>query len=283
MDSPYRRCLVRAGFSSVPQRLKVSHQVDCIVLAILSVHAHCSVFTGASIGLKEPVDVDVVGQRRECHLRTLSSDFCFPSLFRGHVPGFRCTRHVSLQRLRDMAPPSLHRVPRNGSPDSTVLRDAPTPVRPSRRTSLPSLGDTTLASCLLPASRRRAVGRGVGIPDPEPDLSVETDGSLRFPSSPRVPTPRSWTPVGPITPGHCGVSTRPPLVSTTEAPALNISGLDSMALGLTVYASQGGSPLHHARLVSGCWPSSAGRDSLTRRVATKGFCVRVTSSFLELS
>jgi hypothetical protein len=38
----------------------------------------------------------------------------------------------------------------------------------------------------------------------------------------------------------------------------------------------------HARLASGCWPSSAGRDSLTRRVAMKGFCVRVTSSFLEL-
>ena len=183
-----------------------------------------------------------------------------------------------------MAPPSLPRVPRNGSPYSSVLRDAPTPVRPSRRTSLPSLGDTTLASCLLPAAGTRDRGlRGVGIPVPEPDMSVETDGALRFPSSPRVPTPRSWTPVGPNTPGHGGVSTRPPLVSTTEAPAMNISGLDSTALGLTVYASQGGSPLHHARLVSGCWPSSAGRDSLTRRVATKGFCVRVTSSFLELS
>ena len=64
---------------------------------------------------------------------------------------------------------------------------------------------------------------------------------------------------------------------------MNISGLDSMALGLTVYASQGGSPLHHARLVSGCWPSSAGRGSLTRTVATKGFCVRATSPFFELS
>jgi hypothetical protein len=29
-----------------------------------------------------------------------------------------------------------------------------------------------------------------------------------------------------------------PLVSTTEAPATGISGLDSMALGLAVYASQ---------------------------------------------
>src|ERR1035441_528397 len=39
----------------------------------------------------------------------------------------------------------------------------------------------------------------------------------------------------------------------------------------------------HARLASGCWPSSAGRDSLTRRVAMKGFRVRVSFSFLELT
>jgi hypothetical protein len=176
--------------------------------------------------------------RSEGHLRTLSSASCYPSLFRGHVHGFQCTRHVSLQQSRNKAPPSLRRVPRNGSPGSSVLRDAPTPVRPSRRTSLPSFGDTTLASCSLPATRRWVVGRGVGIPVPEPDLSVETDGSLRFPSHPRVPAPCSWTPVGPNTPGHCGVSTRPPHLSTTEAPARSISGLDSMALGLAVYASQ---------------------------------------------
>ena len=136
-------------------------------------------------------------------------------------------------------PPSLSRVPWVSSPGSTVLRDAPTPVRPSRRTSLPSFGDTTLAPCLLPAAGTRDRGlRGVGMPVPEPDMSVETDGSLRFPSHPRVPAPCSWTPVGPNTPGHCGVSTRPPLMSTTEAPAMNISGLDSTALGLAVYASQ---------------------------------------------
>jgi hypothetical protein len=109
------------------------------------------------------------------------------------------------------------------SPASMLLRSTPTPIRPSRRTSLPSLGDTTLASCSLPATRRGVVGRGVGIP---------------FPSNPRVPAPCSWTPAGPNTPGHCGVSTRPPLVSTTEAPTMSISGLDSMACGLAVYASQ---------------------------------------------
>jgi hypothetical protein len=40
--------------------------------------------------------------------------------------------------------------------------------------------------CLLPAAGTRDRGlRGVGIPVPEPDMSVETDGSLRFPSAPR--------------------------------------------------------------------------------------------------
>jgi hypothetical protein len=69
-------------------------------------------------------------------------------------------------------------------------------------------------------------------------MSVETDRSLKFPSNPRVPAPRSWTPVGPNTLGRCGMSAWPPLMSTTKAPAMSISRLDSMALGLAVYASQ---------------------------------------------
>ena len=107
---------------------------------------------------------------------------------------------------------------------------------------------------------------------PSRKLSVETAGSLRFPSDPRVPTPCSQTPAGPIHAGYSGVSARPPLQVTTVAPATSaISGLNRTALGLAVYASQGGLPLHHARLASGCWPSFAGRDSLTRRVPMKGF------------
>jgi hypothetical protein len=77
-----------------------------------------------------------------------------------------------------------------------------------------------------------------GSRDSSRQSTTETTGSLRFPSTPRVPTPCSRTPVGPNTPGHCGVSTRPPLVSTTEAPARNISRLNRTALGLAVYASQ---------------------------------------------
>src|SRR5208283_1801473 len=62
--------------------------------------------------LGQPVDVDEVGQRCESHLGTLLSEFRDPLLFCWHGKGFRCTRHVSLQRCHDMASPSLHGVPR---------------------------------------------------------------------------------------------------------------------------------------------------------------------------
>ena len=117
---------------------------------------------------------------------------------------------------------SLGMVPR----PPTVLWGAPTPVRPFRRTSLPSLGDTTLASVFAPSGRRRAGRglRGVGVPVPEPELSVETDGSPRFPGTPRVPWPCSPTPAGPSTPGHCGASARSPRLTRTRAPAKSFRG-----------------------------------------------------------
>ena len=122
----------------------------------------------------------------------------YPSSFRGHVHGFRCTRRVSLQRSFETASPSLRGVLRSSSPTSSLLWDAPTPGRSSRRVSLPSLGDTTLAPDSLPPAGTRGRGHGeIGIPGPEPEMSVETAGSLRFPSDPRVPAPCSWTPVGP--------------------------------------------------------------------------------------
>ncbi len=84
----------------------------------------------------------------------------YPSSFRGHVHGFRGTRHVSLQRSFETASPSLHGVLRSSSPISTLLWDAPTPCRSFRRASLPSLGDTTLASGLLPPAGTRDRGHG---------------------------------------------------------------------------------------------------------------------------
>ncbi len=92
--------------------------------------------------------------------------------------------------VHNAAPPSLHGVLRSSSPASSLLWDAPTPCRPSRRTSLPSFGDTTLVPDLLPPTGARGRGHGeIGIPVPEPEMSVETAGSLRFPSDPRVPAP----------------------------------------------------------------------------------------------
>ena len=53
----------------------------------------------------------------------------------------------------------------------------------------------------------------------EPAVTMETAGSLRFPSDPHVPAPCSWTPVGPKYARPLRRSARPPLVSTTVAPA----------------------------------------------------------------
>ena len=65
--------------------------------------------------------------------------------------------------------------------------------------------------------------------------------------------------------------TRPPRLTKARARRDEISGLNRTAFDLAVYASQGQSPTHHARLASGRWPGSTGRDLDTRRVPTKGF------------
>src|SRR4051812_8147087 len=170
------------------------------------------------------------------------------------------------ERFLETAPPSLGGVHRSSSPASSVLWGAQTPCRPSRRASLPSLGDTTLAPGLLPSAEAPGRGlRGVGVPVPEPELSVETAGSLRFLGDPCVPMPCSWTPVGPRAPGQYGASAWPPLVSTTKAPAMRkISGLDHTASGLAVYASQWRSPDTTQDSLPAAWPSLAGRDFVTR-------------------
>jgi hypothetical protein len=71
-----------------------------------------------------------------------------------------------------------------------------------------------------------------------------------------------------------------PLRQTNAVPASHhvedsidkfLSRLYHTASVLTVYASQGGSPHHHARLASGCRPGSTGWDSLTHWAAAKGF------------
>jgi len=54
--------------------------------------------------------------------------------------------------------------------------------------------------------------------------------------------------------------TAPAYVQDEGSKRLVLSGLNHTTFDLAVYASQGGSPHHHARLASGCWPGFARRD-----------------------
>ena len=62
------------------------------------------------------------------------------------------------------------------------------------------------------------------------------------------------------------------------SPRVLISGLNRTAFDLAVYASQGWLPTHHARLASGCWSGSTGRDWLPAGFHLKGFKLRLSSS-----
>ena len=66
------------------------------------------------------------------------------------------------------------------------------------------------------------------------------------------------------------------------SPRVVISGLNRTAFDLAVYASQGWLPTHHARLASGCWSGSTGRDWLPAGFHLKGFKRIRLFSFPEL-
>jgi len=98
--------------------------------------------------------------------------------------------------------------------------------------------------CSSPPARDRAVDQpGVGKPGLRPAVTMETAGSLRFPSDPHVPAPCSWTPVGPKYARPLRrLGTAPACVNNGGSREQKISGLDRTALGLAVYASQWRSP-----------------------------------------
>jgi hypothetical protein len=187
--------------------------------------------------------------------------------------------------VHNAAPPSLHGV-----------REGPFPrflATMRRSDSLPPIAPRFVAfagryhPCVrfAPSGRDAQPGaRGVGIPGPEPEMSVETAGSLRFPSDPRVPAPCSWTPVGPN-------DAKPWRRLGTATACVNNGGSRERRFrgsiarhrdSLSTLRSGGLPPPRKSRfrLLARL---SAGRDSFTRRVAMKGFRVRVSSSFLELT
>ena len=177
----------------------------------------------------------------------------YSSEFRGHGGEPRCVQHVSLGRVYRLT----LRFPSQGPPGRVPLlqryyQSATTSCRPSRRTSLPSLGGT-------PASTR-------SFRSPADECAVEAGSSQRkrqdLPGSCGTPSVRS----------PCSVDagrtarTRPlryssaaPGIRTSKAPAKGLSALNSMAFGLAVYASQCGLPTPHARLASSRWSDSTGR------------------------
>jgi hypothetical protein len=144
-------------------------------------------------------------------------------------------------------PPSLHRLLQGGVRRlRRYYEDAPTPaVRPA--TLRCSRGGTIEASwgSLPPSQGASSGGLGRwGSAAPGPTwFAMESSRSLRFLGNPRVCSPCSRTPAGSPPPGRYGGGTRPTRSLTPWAPAIiSISGLNSTAFTLAVYASQPGSP-----------------------------------------
>jgi hypothetical protein len=204
-----------------------------------------------------------------------------PLSFRVHGDGFRCTRHVALQRCHDMASPSLHGVPRDGSPASAILWDAPTPRRPSRPVRYLHEPIPSFRPCFAPLGRGRPTGGqeiiGSGL------LIRIYDGNVGVSQVPWKPW---WSLSVLFDPGRIRQAewtmselpdTAPACVQDEGSKRLVLSGLNHTTFDLAVYASQDGSPHRHARLASGCWSSFARRDSYPQ-----GFNERFQSSSLFL-
>jgi len=124
----------------------------------------------------------------------------------------RCVRHVSLDRV---CRPTL-RFPPQGPPGRVPLlqryQSATTSRRSSRRASLPSLGGTSVALVRFAPWRTSAPPRpGVGNPvSPTGNIAEETTGSPKFLGNPDCPFAHvQSTPVGLLTPDHCGAATWP--------------------------------------------------------------------------
>jgi len=173
----------------------------------------------------------------------------------------------SRPRVQQQAPPFGFSFPQPGPPGPVPRRHryyegATTSCRPSRCSSLPSLGGTSVALVLFAPLRTSAPPRpGVGNP-------VSPTGML---PRKRQDLPSSWG--TPIVRLHMIQSdsgrtahTRPLRCSSValgqskaKAPANGLSKLNSMAFGLAVYASPGSLPHHDARLASGRWSDATGR------------------------
>jgi len=115
---------------------------------------------------------------------------------------------------------------RVSSPASSVLRGVPTPCRPSRRTSLPSLGGTALcARRSLPSPAERGRRRPGDLCQPASPRSGSACGGGRasqVPGEPHCVHALLSDPGGTSTPGHLGASVLPSAIVTTSAPTIRM-------------------------------------------------------------
>ena len=141
------------------------------------------------------------------------------------------TRHLS----------SLHGVPRDGSPASSVLLRCYDALSPSRRASFPSLGGTAdaPASSLPQGADALCCGPGLWSPGAQPGLGR---GDLRvLPGSwadPLVYMPWAGTPGDPRRQANTAPRVLPSARPTTSAPRSSLSRLITTACTLAVYASK---------------------------------------------
>ena len=164
-------------------------------------------------------------------------------------------------------PPYLHRVSAGLLPRlPRYYLGAKTPCRPSRFASFPSLPSTASHPFFARSGRRALAAWRQEYSGFAPEAlrcpavhSAETTGSPRFLGDPLCTCPALRPRREPRARPYTASGLLPSVMRTTSAPSPHeISGLNHTACAPTVYASQGGLPHHHARLVSGCRPALPG-------------------------
>lgn len=176
--------------------------------------------------------------------------------------GLLAIGHSSGSMTRQFRLPSTGS-PGNASPASLVLFAAKTAHRPfPLRIGCPYSRGTTVHHVRSLPSGSDATRPGLAplVRDARRLFSVETCSSPRFLGRPSCVRPALG-----LRPGHRASPMRrkgaAPVETTSRAPtSMKLSKLYHTAFTLAVYASQGGSPRHHARLASGWWLTSTGWD-----------------------
>jgi len=207
-------------------------------------------------------DTDLLRRASRILRRRNSRQRRYPLEFRADGCGARCLLHLSLQRFRVPASPSLHGVPWIGSPASQVLREC-SDARPSlapRFVSFARRYHRAPASFSSPAGvGRHARGAGVCHGVPLPDRSVEMAGPPRFLGDLRAHALLS-DPDGTSTPSPFGVPLLPSAIlehvgsrnslfrGSITRPAHSLSTLRSQGLPWTTQDS----------LPAGGWPWPGG-------------------------